>query len=59
MIDPFFRKVLLGVTLGVAAGLFLGDAAWPLQVASTAFIKLLQVTVLPYMLGSVIVGMCR
>jgi Na+/H+-dicarboxylate symporter len=56
MIDPFFRKVLLGVTLGVAAGLFLGDAAWPLQVGSTAFIKLLQVTVLPYMLGSVIVG---
>jgi Na+/H+-dicarboxylate symporter len=54
--DPFFRRVLAGLALGILAGLFLGEAVWPIRIASDAFIKLLQVTVLPYMLGSVIVG---
>jgi len=56
MTDPFFRRVLAGLTLGIVTGLFFGEAAWPLKFASDVFIKLLQVTVLPYMLGSVIVG---
>jgi Na+/H+-dicarboxylate symporter len=56
MSDPFFLRVLAGLALGVFTGLFLGEAVWPLKFASDVFIKLLQVTVLPYMLGSVIVG---
>jgi Na+/H+-dicarboxylate symporter/ABC-type amino acid transport substrate-binding protein len=54
--DPFFRRVLAGLALGILTGLFLGEAVWPISIASDAFIKLLQVTVLPYVLGSVIVG---
>ena len=56
MADPFFRRVLAGLALGILTGLFLGEAVWPIRIASDAFIKLLQVTVLPYVLGSVIVG---
>jgi Na+/H+-dicarboxylate symporter/ABC-type amino acid transport substrate-binding protein len=56
MTDPFFRRVLSGLALGLFAGLFLGEAVWPLRYVANTFIKLLQVTVLPYMLGSVIVG---
>jgi Na+/H+-dicarboxylate symporter len=56
MTDPFFRRVLAGLVLGVLTGLFLGESVWPIKVASDVFIKLLQVTVLPYVIGSVIVG---
>lgn len=54
--DPFFRRVLIGLAAGVAVGLFLGEAIAPLDLVGTVFIKLLQVTVLPYVVGSIIVG---
>ena len=52
----FSRKILLGLVLGVATGLFLGDRAAPFHLAADAFIRLLQMTVLPYVTVSLIAG---
>jgi Na+/H+-dicarboxylate symporter/ABC-type amino acid transport substrate-binding protein len=52
----FSRKILLGLVLGVAVGLFLGEHAAPLRVVANAFIRLLQMTVLPYVTVSLVVG---
>lgn len=50
----FTRQIIAGLILGVFAGLFLGDLAAPLSVAGEAFIGLLQMTVLPYIVVSLI-----
>ena len=55
--DRLFRRVLTALALGIAFGLFLGDYVWPLKIVSEVYVKLLQVTVLPYVLGSVIAGL--
>ena len=55
--DRLFRRVLTALALGVAIGLFLGEYVWPLKIVSDVYVKLLQVTVLPYVLGSVISGL--
>jgi Na+/H+-dicarboxylate symporter len=52
-----FRRVLMALAGGVLTGLFLGDAVWPLKGLSDVFVKMLQVTVLPYVLGSVMAGL--
>ncbi len=52
----FSRKILLGLVLGVATGLFLGDRAAPLRYLADGFIRLLQMTVLPYVTVSLIAG---
>jgi Na+/H+-dicarboxylate symporter/ABC-type amino acid transport substrate-binding protein len=52
----FSRKILLGLVLGVATGLFLGDRAAPFRLLADAFIRLLQMTVLPYVTVSLIAG---
>jgi Na+/H+-dicarboxylate symporter/ABC-type amino acid transport substrate-binding protein len=49
----FSGRVLLGLGLGIAAGLFLGEAAAPLDVVAKAYVRLLQMTVLPYMVLSI------
>jgi len=52
-------KVLLGVLLGVLTGLFFGeDVAW-LGIIGDVFIGLLQMTVLPYIMFSLIVNIGR
>ena len=50
-------KVLLALLLGVATGLFFGELVSPLKVVGDAFIKLLQMTVLPYLTVSLIAGL--
>ncbi len=55
--DRLFHRVLTALALGVAIGLFLGEYVWPLKIVSEVYVKLLQVTVLPYVLGSVISGL--
>ena len=55
--DRLFRRVLTALGLGIAVGLFLGEYVWPLKIVSDVYVKLLQVTVLPYVLGSVISGL--
>jgi Na+/H+-dicarboxylate symporter/ABC-type amino acid transport substrate-binding protein len=52
----FSRKILLGLVLGVATGIFLGDRAAPLRLLADGFIRLLQMTVLPYVTVSLIAG---
>jgi Na+/H+-dicarboxylate symporter/ABC-type amino acid transport substrate-binding protein len=48
------RKILVGLVLGLATGLFLGDRATPFHVLADGFIRLLQMTVLPYVTVSLI-----
>ncbi len=52
-------QVLLALGLGVVAGLFLGEIVAPLQVVGDAFIRLLQITVIPYISVSLITGLGR
>ncbi len=52
----FGNKILVGLALGIAVGLFLGDHAAPLQLAANAYVRLLQMTVLPYVTVSLVVG---
>jgi Na+/H+-dicarboxylate symporter len=53
----FSKKILLGLTLGVLTGLLLGERAGFLQVVADAYVKLLQMTVLPYVMVSLISGL--
>ena len=53
-IVTFSRKVLVGLVSGLALGVFLGELVAPLKVFADGFIKLLQMTVLPYVTVSII-----
>jgi Na+/H+-dicarboxylate symporter/ABC-type amino acid transport substrate-binding protein len=55
----FSRKILLGLVLGIAVGLFFGERAAPLRLAADGFVRLLQMTVLPYVTVSLILGIGR
>ena len=44
--------ILLGLVAGIACGLFFGDLCQPLQAVGDAFMGLLQMTVLPYIMVS-------
>lgn len=50
----FTSKILLGLALGIGTGLFLGELAAPLGVVGEGFIRLLQITVLPYIVVSLL-----
>ncbi len=50
------RKILLGLIIGIATGLFFGEHVSFLEWPSKAFVQLLQVTVLPYIITSLIVS---
>jgi Na+/H+-dicarboxylate symporter/ABC-type amino acid transport substrate-binding protein len=50
----FSRKILAGLAAGIAAGLLLGELVAPLQIVADGFIRLLQMTVLPYVTISII-----
>ena len=50
----FSRQILFGLGLGVATGLFFGEAAASLKWAADGFVKLLQMMVLPYITVSII-----
>jgi Na+/H+-dicarboxylate symporter/ABC-type amino acid transport substrate-binding protein len=52
----FSRKILVGLGLGLAIGLFLGEHAAPLRFLANGYVRLLQMTVLPYVTVSLIVG---
>lgn len=53
------KKILIGLSLGVLVGLLFGDACAPLKVVGTVFIKLMQMTVTPYIIISLILGIGR
>ena len=50
-------QVLIGVGLGIVAGVFFGEKVAFLKLPGDAFIQLLQMTVLPYVMTSLIVGL--
>jgi len=53
----YSKQILVGVAAGVVAGLVLGDLAGSLKLAADAYLKLLQMTVLPYVVVSIIIGL--
>src|SRR5262245_22193762 len=53
------RRILVGLAGGVVVGLFLGERAAAVGWAADAFVKLLQMTVLPYVTVSIIGGLGR
>jgi len=54
-----FNRVIFGLALGVFTGLFFGEAAGSLKIFGEAYIRLLQMTVLPYILVSLVGGLGR
>jgi len=51
-------KSFLGMGFGLVAGIVFGGSAEVLQPIGTAFIRLLQMTVLPYLVVSLALGIC-
>ncbi|MBL0699345.1 MAG: cation:dicarboxylase symporter family transporter, partial [Desulfosarcina sp.] len=49
-------NILIGVVLGGVCGIFFGEYCAFLQIFGDAFIKLLQMTILPYIVVSLILG---
>ncbi|MQY57611.1 cation:dicarboxylase symporter family transporter, partial [bacterium] len=49
-------SILLGLILGILCGLFFGEYCRGLAIIGHAFIKLLQMSILPYIIVSLIVG---
>jgi Na+/H+-dicarboxylate symporter/ABC-type amino acid transport substrate-binding protein len=52
-------QVMLALALGVMTGLFFGEIVAPLQMVGDAFIRLLQITVIPYISVALITGLGR
>ena len=53
----FSTRILVWLAAGVATGLFFGDLVAPLAVVATGFVKLLQMTVLPYVTISIVASL--
>ncbi len=49
-------RILIGLGLGILVGLFFGDYAAPFKYVADVYLRLLQMTVLPYVIVSVIAG---
>jgi Na+/H+-dicarboxylate symporter len=56
---PIATQVLLALAIGALTGLFLGQIVAPLKIVGDAFIRLLQITVLPYISVALITGLGR
>ena len=52
-------SILLGFVLGILFGLFFGEYCAGLKIFGDAFIKLLQMSILPYIVVSLMVGIGR
>jgi len=50
------KQILIGLAAGVGVGLFFGEGVSFLEWPAKGFVRLLQVTVLPYVIGSLIHG---
>jgi Na+/H+-dicarboxylate symporter len=50
-------RILIGLGLGVLTGLFWGELMSPLQIVSRAYLRLMQMTVIPYVAVSLIAGL--
>ncbi|MCP3852011.1 MAG: cation:dicarboxylase symporter family transporter [Gammaproteobacteria bacterium] len=54
-----FKRVVLALILGISAGITFGEIMGSLEVIGNVYIRLLQMTVLPYVLVSIIGGLGR
>jgi Na+/H+-dicarboxylate symporter len=52
-------RILIGLAIGVLIGLFFGERARALQGVASAYIGLMQMTVIPYLLIALILGLGR
>ncbi len=52
-------RILVGLLVGIATGLFFGEIVADLKLLGDVFVKLLQITVLPYIIVSLIAGFGR
>ncbi len=52
-----FKRVLIALFLGITCGIIVGEPAGKLEFIGNAYIRLLQMTVLPYILVSIIGGL--
>jgi Na+/H+-dicarboxylate symporter len=52
-------QILTGLALGILAGLFFGEPAAVLQPVADVYIRLMQMTVLPYLMLTLIIGLGR
>jgi Na+/H+-dicarboxylate symporter len=52
-----FGNIIWGIGAGIVVGIVLGEAVRPLEFVANGFIRLLQVNVLPYLLGSLIASL--
>lgn len=52
-----FQRVVIALILGIFTGIFVGEPAGELEILGNAYIRLLQMTVLPYVLVSIIGGL--
>ena len=51
------NKILIGLGLGVLTGLFFGELTSPLQIVSRVYLRLMQMTVIPYVATALITGL--
>jgi len=51
------EQVLIGLVLGIAAGIFFGEMVGWLKIVGDVFIMLLQITVIPYISFALITGL--
>lgn len=51
------QKMVIALVLGGAVGLFGGELVAPLQIVADGYVKLLQMTVLPYLMVSLVSGL--
>ena len=56
MMTSFTRNILIGLGLGTATGIVLGEQAGIFRLVVEGFIRLLQMTVLPYVTVSLVAG---
>lgn len=54
-----FQRVVVALILGILTGIIVGEPAGVLEIGGTIYIRLLQMTVLPYVLVSIIGGLGR
>ena len=52
-------RIVLGLVIGILAGLFLGETAAVLQPMADIYIRLMQMTVMPYLVLTLIIGLGR
>lgn len=52
-------RILIGLIAGICSGIFFGELVADLKLVGDVFIKLLQITVLPYIVVSLIAGFAR